>query len=254
MLDTLRSLIALQALDSAADAARKRIAEMPAAERLLDQQIARAKAVVDAVAARIHEAEQQRRGLEKETATLDGRMAQFKSHQAAVKTNQEYQALIHEIEVAQQTKAGLDDQVLALLTTVDDLNAERRPRPRHSSPPRRLTPIPSARPSGRRRLRSRPNWRGWPANARQQHPLFPPPCSPSTTRLRRTARAWPSQRWWEDSAVCVTSACVRTSSNRCAAWIRSCSATVVSASSTGSRRLRPLRLKAPDAGFQLRAN
>lgn len=125
MLDTLRSLIALQALDSAADAARKRIAEMPAAERLLDQQIARAKAVVDAVAARIHEAEQQRRGLEKETATLDGRMAQFKSHQAAVKTNQEYQALIHEIEVAQQTKAGLDDQVLALLTTVDDLNAEK---------------------------------------------------------------------------------------------------------------------------------
>lgn len=125
MLDTLRSLIALQALDSAADAARKRLAELPAAERALDQQIARAKAVVDEVQARIQTADSARRQLEKDTTALDARMAQFKSHQAAVKTNQEYQALIHEIEVAQQTKAGLDDQVLALLTTVDELGAEK---------------------------------------------------------------------------------------------------------------------------------
>jgi predicted nucleic acid-binding Zn-ribbon protein len=125
MHDTLRSLIALQALDSAADAARKRIAEMPAAERTLDQQIARAKAVVDAVQARIQTTENARRQLEKDTATLDARMAQFKSHQAAVKTNQEYTALIHEIEVAQQTKAGLDDQGLELLTAIDDMSAEK---------------------------------------------------------------------------------------------------------------------------------
>ena len=36
MLESLTSLVALQALDTAADAARKKISEVPAAEKALD--------------------------------------------------------------------------------------------------------------------------------------------------------------------------------------------------------------------------
>ena len=65
MLEALTSLIALQALDTAADTARKRIGEMPALEKALDKTIADAKAVVDGVTARLTENETSRRALEK---------------------------------------------------------------------------------------------------------------------------------------------------------------------------------------------
>lgn len=126
MLEALTSLIALQALDSAADVARKRIGEMPAVEKALDKTIADSKAVVDAVKTRITENETARRTLEKETAQIDGRMAKFEDHKAAVKTNQEFHALNHEIEVAQASKSVLDDQVLELMSAAEDLVVQRK--------------------------------------------------------------------------------------------------------------------------------
>ena len=47
MLEALTSLVALQALDTAADAARKRISEVPAAEKALDAAVATAQTAVD---------------------------------------------------------------------------------------------------------------------------------------------------------------------------------------------------------------
>lgn len=125
MLDTLTALIALQALDSAADAARKRLAEMPAQEKALDKRIADAQAVVNGVKARITDNDNARRALDKETAVIDARMAKFEEHKSAVKTNQEFHALNHEIEVAKASKGTLDDQGIELLTALDDLQAER---------------------------------------------------------------------------------------------------------------------------------
>ena len=125
MLEALTSLIALQALDTAADVARKRIGEMPALEKALDKTIADAKAVVDGVKARIADNETARRALEKETALIDGRMAKFEDHKASVKTNQEFHALNHEIEVAQASKGTLDDQVLELMSAAEELVAQR---------------------------------------------------------------------------------------------------------------------------------
>ncbi len=125
MLEALTSLIALQALDTAADVARKRVAEMPVLEKGLDKTIATAKAVVDEVKARQAENDTARRALERETAQIDGRMAKFEDHKAAVKTNQEFHALNHEIEVAQASKAALDDQILALMEAAEVLAAEK---------------------------------------------------------------------------------------------------------------------------------
>lgn len=126
MLEALTSLIALQALDTAADTARKRIGEMPALEKALDKTIAESKAVVDGITARLTANETSRRALEKETALIDGRMAKFEDHKAAVKTNQEFHALNHEIEVAQASKATLDDQVLELMSAAEELVAQRK--------------------------------------------------------------------------------------------------------------------------------
>jgi len=126
MLEALTSLIALQALDTAADTARKRIADIPALEKALDKTIAESTAVVDGVKARLADNETARRALEKETALIDGRMAKFEDHKSAVKTNQEFHALNHEIEVAQASKATLDDQVLEFMSAAEELVTQRK--------------------------------------------------------------------------------------------------------------------------------
>src|SRR5687767_9759017 len=123
MLESLTSLVALQALDTAADAARKKINEVPAAEKALDAAVATAQVAVDEVKAKVAENGAARRLLEKEVATIDARMAKFEEHKAAVKTNQEFTALNHEIEVAQTGKSALEDQIIALMDEADTLNA-----------------------------------------------------------------------------------------------------------------------------------
>ena len=123
MLEALSSLIALQALDTAADAARKRIAEVPAAERAIDAALTAAQAAVDEARGKLNDNGASRRALEKDVATIDARMAKFEDHKAAVKTNQEFKALNHEIEVAQAGKSALEDQIIVLMDEADHLTA-----------------------------------------------------------------------------------------------------------------------------------
>lgn len=123
MLEALSSLVALQALDTAADAARRRIAEVPAAERTLDAAIVAAQAAVDDARGKLNDNGAARRALEKDVATIDARMAKFEDHKAAVKTNQEFQALNHEIEMAQTGKSTLEDQIIVLMDEADHLTA-----------------------------------------------------------------------------------------------------------------------------------
>lgn len=123
MLQALESLIAVQELDTAADAARRRLAELPGAEKLLAQQVAAATAVLEQAKDRLNDNTQARRELEKQVAVIDGRLARFEEHKAAVKTNQEFTALLHEIETARGGKDVLETQILALLEDADQIGA-----------------------------------------------------------------------------------------------------------------------------------
>jgi predicted nucleic acid-binding Zn-ribbon protein len=120
----LTALTALQALDSAADAARKRVAELPAAEQAIRARTAAARAAGDAVKARIQENAQARRALEKDIAAVDTRLARFDDHKAAVKTNHEYTALLHEIATAKAEKDAIEERLLILMDEGDALAGE----------------------------------------------------------------------------------------------------------------------------------
>jgi uncharacterized protein len=124
MLPALEALIALQALDSAADTARRRLAELPAAELAIAQRLDDARAAVEAVKIRLHENQQARRVLDKDVAAVDVRLARFDDHKAAVKTNQEYTALLHEIATAKSEKDAIEDRILILMEEADNLGAE----------------------------------------------------------------------------------------------------------------------------------
>jgi predicted nucleic acid-binding Zn-ribbon protein len=119
----LTALVALQRLDTAVEAARRRLAEMPAAEQAIVARESAAAAGVEASKAQLGENQRARRELEKQVALVDGRLARFEDHKAAVKTNQEFTALLHEIATARKEKDGLEEQILLLLEDADGIMA-----------------------------------------------------------------------------------------------------------------------------------
>lgn len=114
----------MQSLDSAADAQRKRLSEIPAAEQALAASIAASRRAVDASKTLLQDNNNQRRTLEKEVAGVDTRMSRFDDHKAAVKTNQEYTALLHEISIAKAEKDRLEEQLLELMEQADAIAAD----------------------------------------------------------------------------------------------------------------------------------
>ena len=66
MIPTLAALIALQQIDSAVDGARRRLAELPAAEQEIDRRVTQAASGVDVVKASLAENQTSRRALEKD--------------------------------------------------------------------------------------------------------------------------------------------------------------------------------------------
>lgn len=124
MLPALVSLIALQELDTAAETARRRLNELPAAEQQLDSRLTAATAGFDRAKARLAENVAERRELEKRVGVIDSRLSRFDEHKASVKTNQEFTALLHEIATAKSEKDTIEEQILVLLEAADALSAE----------------------------------------------------------------------------------------------------------------------------------
>lgn len=124
MLPALASLIALQELDTAAEAARRRLGEVPAVEARFEQQLAESAAALDRIRTTLAGHQEARRDLEKRVAVSESRLARFDEHKAAVKTNQEFTALLHEIETARLEKDAIEEQIIGLLETEDQVTAE----------------------------------------------------------------------------------------------------------------------------------
>src|SRR6267378_3029778 len=104
----LERLIALQKLDTTADTARKKLAAEPEHELQLEaarQHVAVAK---EKVAAN----KSARAALEKDVAVQQGRLSKFRETAMAVKTNQEYHAVQHEIAFAQTEIKKIEDSIL----------------------------------------------------------------------------------------------------------------------------------------------
>jgi len=99
---------------------------MPAAEQAIAAGVANARAGVDAAKVKIQENALARRALEKDVSAVDVRLARFDDHKAAVKTNQEYTALLHEISVAKGEKNAIEDKMLELMESAEGLAVEQK--------------------------------------------------------------------------------------------------------------------------------
>jgi uncharacterized protein len=119
----LERLIALQTLDSTADAARRRLAEEPDHEKALEGRLETARQRVATAKERLAENQNVRRALEKDVALHQGRLSKFREQAMAVKTNQEFTAVQHEIAFAQTEIKGHEDKVLERMLEADDLTS-----------------------------------------------------------------------------------------------------------------------------------
>jgi uncharacterized protein len=119
----LEHLIVLQRLDSAAQDAKRRLAEQPEREKAFEVQLATASDHVAAAKARLVENQSARREHEKTVALHQGRLSKFREQAMAVKTNQEYHAIQKEIEFAQTEMKAAEDHVLERMLEADDLTA-----------------------------------------------------------------------------------------------------------------------------------
>ena len=119
----LTRLIRLQQLESAADDARRKIADHPARTQALDERLQRARDMVAGIKTRLAAAADKRRAEEKEVAGVQTRLAKYKDQLLEVKTNREYTAMLHEIDAAQNDIRAREDRILEVMMESDELNA-----------------------------------------------------------------------------------------------------------------------------------
>jgi predicted nucleic acid-binding Zn-ribbon protein len=119
----LERLIALQRLDTTADAARRKLADEPEHEKTLATRLEAAQERVVTAKERLAENQNARRVIEKDVAMHQGRLSKFRETAMAVKTNVEYHAVQKEISFAQGEIKSLEDKVLERMIEADELTA-----------------------------------------------------------------------------------------------------------------------------------
>src|SRR5882762_4613203 len=119
----LERLIALQKLVSAAHDAERHLADEPEREKALEGRLETARRRLAADKERLAENQQARRAVEKDVALHQGRLSKYREQAMAVKTNQEYHAIQHEIAHAQGEIKTHEDRMLERMIEADDLTA-----------------------------------------------------------------------------------------------------------------------------------
>ncbi len=119
----LERVIALQRLDTAFQDAHRRLAEEPERLKALDARIETAQRQVAAAKEQLAANQAARREIEKDVALHQGRLSKFREQAMAVKTNQEYHAIQHEIAFAQSEIKTREDRILELMVQADELTA-----------------------------------------------------------------------------------------------------------------------------------
>lgn len=120
----LQTLIDLQQIDSRIAQLRDQIAAVPERLEKLEARRIENAARLERAEQSLEEHRKRRRQLENQVATLNEKLSHFKSQQTQVKTNREYQALLHEISATEEEIRRDEDQILESMLAADELAAE----------------------------------------------------------------------------------------------------------------------------------
>lgn len=115
----LHKLIELQHVDSRIAALRAEVAALPKEVAAIEAKLAGSKSKVEAAQAGIKADEGARRKHESDIKDQQEKISKYRDQSLKVKTNQEYKALLTEIEHAEKEIARLEDKVLEIMVAAD---------------------------------------------------------------------------------------------------------------------------------------
>ncbi len=114
-----QKLIDLQQVDSRVAALRAEVAALPKEVALIEAKLAGSKAAVEKAQAAIKADDTTRRKHESDIKDQQEKISKYRDQSLKVKTNQEYKALLSEIEHAEAEIQKLEDKILEIMVAAD---------------------------------------------------------------------------------------------------------------------------------------
>src|SRR5262249_10913882 len=120
----LKQLIRLQSIDTSIQELRTRIDRFPGISKALDEKLKSAQAGADTARHKSKTNQNSRKKLEGEISAIESKISKYRDQMMAVKTNDEYRALQHEIEHAQNAIRKIEDEILNLMMDAETAQAD----------------------------------------------------------------------------------------------------------------------------------
>src|SRR5262245_30644247 len=120
----LKHLIRLQSIDLSIQELRARIDKFPGISKALDEKLKTAQAGAETAKERAKTNQGSRRKLETEIGSIETKISKYRDQMMAVKTNDEYRALQHEIEHSQRAIRKIEDDILNLMMEAESSQNE----------------------------------------------------------------------------------------------------------------------------------
>jgi uncharacterized protein len=111
----LEKLIELERVDREANRLSEEVAGLPKRVAAIEEKLAEHKAAVEKAKAGVKGNEANRRQLDADIKSFQEKIAKYRSQSSSVKTNEEYRALMHEVEFAEKQISGCEDKILELM-------------------------------------------------------------------------------------------------------------------------------------------
>src|SRR6478672_10757200 len=124
MLPDVQHLMELQQADREILRLNQEVAALPKRVAAIEARLAGTKAGLDKAKAAVKADETTRRTFESAIQDLQGKISKYRDQSLAVKTNDQYKALLQEIQFAEQEIRGNEDNILEVMMNVDNRDKE----------------------------------------------------------------------------------------------------------------------------------
>ena len=124
MLPDIENLLKLQDTDKEIRRLQDEIAEFPRRVAVIEQKLAGTKAQLEKAQGAVKADEAARRKYDTAINDLRGKISKYRDQSLDVKTNDQYKALLHEIQFAEKEIAGNEDKILELMVNADARDKE----------------------------------------------------------------------------------------------------------------------------------
>jgi len=124
MLPDIENLLKLQAIDKEIRRLQDEVAELPKRVAAIEQKLAGTKAQLEKAQGAIKADEAARRKYDTAISDLRGKISKYRDQSLDVKTNDQYKALLHEIQFAEKEISANEDKILELMVNADTRDKE----------------------------------------------------------------------------------------------------------------------------------